>query len=110
MVKVYEGESGRSARVRGREHMKDLEKKRENSVLYKHMRNDHPGEKNVKFQMEITQKFRDALSRQANEAVRINTRPDCELLNSKAEFNHPPLARVVVEKKHKHYGPQHTRL
>ena len=51
--------------------------------------------------MEITKKFKDALSRQANEAVRIFNRPDHELLNSKSEFNHPPLARVVVERKRK---------
>ena len=56
---------------------------------------------NVKFQMEITQNFKDALTRQANEAVRIFSRPDHELLNSKSEFNHPPLARVVVERKKK---------
>ena len=49
--------------------------------------------------MEITKKFKDALSRQANEAVRIFNRSSDQLLNSKAEFNHPPLARVVVEKK-----------
>ena len=49
--------------------------------------------------MEITQKFRDALTRQANEAVRIYSRPDDELLNSKSEFNHPPMARVVVQNK-----------
>ena len=36
-VKVYEGESGRSARIRGQEHLKDLEKKRLKSVLYKHV-------------------------------------------------------------------------
>ena len=29
IVKVYEGETGRSARLRGGEHLKDLEKKRE---------------------------------------------------------------------------------
>ena len=99
-VKVYEGESGRSARVRGQEHLRDLEKERPKSVLFKHVKNAHHNEE-VKFQMEITQKFRDALSRQANEAVRIFSRPDHELLNSKSEFNHPPLARVVVEKKNK---------
>ena len=54
--------------------------------------------------MEITHKFKDALSRQANEAVRIYSRPDHELLNSKSEFNHPPLARVVVEKRKKQAG------
>jgi hypothetical protein len=63
--------------------------------------NVHENEE-VKFEMEITKKFKDALSRQANEAVRIFSRPDNELLNSKSEFNHPPLARVVVEKKNKY--------
>ena len=97
---MYEGETGRSARLRGAEHLKDFEKKREKSVLYKHKVSDHPNEE-VKFKMEITQKFKDALMRQPNEAVRIYSRPSHETLNSKAEFNHPPLARVVVEKKTK---------
>ena len=56
LVKVYEGESGRSARVRGQEHLKDLEKKRHKSVLYKHVKNVHDNEE-VKFEMEITKKF-----------------------------------------------------
>ena len=99
-VKVYEGETGRSARVRGLEHVKELEKKKKSSVLLKHIENDHP-EEEVKFKMEITKKFKDPLSRQANEAVRIFNRSNSQLLNSKAEFNHPPLARVVVEKKKK---------
>ena len=55
----------------------------------------------VKFRMEITKKFKDALTRQADEAVRIFTQPGHQLLNSKSEFNHPPLARVVVEKRDK---------
>ena len=100
-VKVYEGETGRSARVRGLEHVKELEKKKKSSVLLKHIENDHPDEE-VKFKMEITKKFKDPLSRQANEAVRIFNRSNSQLLNSKAEFNHPPLARVVVEKKKKY--------
>ena len=51
--------------------------------------------------MEITKKFKDALTRQANEAVRIYSRPGHEILNSKSEFNHPPLGWVVVEKNRK---------
>ena len=47
-IKVYDGETGRSARLRGGEHLKDLEKKRDKSVLYKHKMSDHPHE-NVKF-------------------------------------------------------------
>jgi hypothetical protein len=100
ITKVYEGETGRSARIRGAEHLKDLEKMREKSVLFKHKMSDHQDE-NVKFQMEITQKFKDAMTRQANEAVRIFSRPSHEILNSKSEFNHPPLSRVVIDKKKK---------
>ena len=102
IVKVYEGETGRSARLRGAEHLKDFEKKGEKSVLYKHKVSDHPNEE-VKFKMEITKKFKDALTRQANEAVRIYSRPTHETLNSKSEFNHAPLSRVVVEKKKNSY-------
>ena len=97
-VRVYEGETGRSARTRGAEDLKELEKKKEKSLLFKDKMSEHKSE-NVKFQMEITQKFKVALTRQANEAVRILSRPDHELLNSKSELNHPPLARVVVERK-----------
>ena len=95
-VKVYEGETGRSARLRGAEHLSQLERKSEKSVLFKHKMAAHQYE-NVKFKMEITGQFKDALTCQANEAVR-NT-PNHELLNSKSEFNHPPTARIIVEKK-----------
>ena len=95
---MYEGETGRSARIRGSEHLKDLEKERAKSVLFKHKISDHPYEV-PKLKMEITKTFKDALSRQANEAVRISEQPGHELLNTKSEFNHPPLGRVVVEKR-----------
>ena len=100
MDKVYEGETSRSARLRGAEHLAQLQKKTEKSVLFKHQMTAHNGEK-VKFKMELTGHFKDALTRQANEAVRIANRPSKELLNSKSEFNHPPTARVIVERKRK---------
>ena len=62
---------------------------------------EHP-EEDVDFSMEITGVFQDALSRQAEEAVRIHARKNNELLNSKSEFNHPPVARIVVKKKSKY--------
>ena len=55
-------------------------------------------EEEMDVSMEITGVFKDALSRQADEAVRIKSRKSWELLNSKSEFNHPPIARIVVEK------------
>ena len=98
LLKVYEVETGHLARTRAAEHLKELEKKKEKSVLFKNKMIDHKNE-NVMFKMEITKKFHNELRRQANEAVRISCRPYQELLNSKGEFNHPLLARVVVEKK-----------
>ena len=97
---MYEGKTGRSARTRGAEHLKEFEKQKQSSVLYKHKLADHRHE-HVQFRMEITGKFRDALTRQTNEAVRITSRPEHELLNSKSEFNHPPLARVDIDRKNK---------
>ena len=84
--------------MRGAEHLKQLETQTENSVIFKHKMAAQQHEQ-VKFRMEITDTFKNALTRQTNEAVRISTRPSQELLNSKSEFNHPPTARVVVEKK-----------
>ena len=98
-IKVYEGESSRSVRIRTQEHLKAFEGKKSKSVLYKHQLLDHRNEENVEYELEITGVFKDALSRQANESVRIYSRLNSETMNSKSEFNHPPTARVVVEKK-----------
>ena len=95
-IKVYEGGTSRSARLRGKEHAAVFNKKRLDIVLYKHRLLYHADEE-VDFSMEITGVFKDALSRQADEAVRINARS--EVLNSRSEFNHPPVARVVVKRK-----------
>jgi hypothetical protein len=109
-VKVYEGESSRSARLRGIEHLKQYIGKKEDSVLYKHKVLEHNNE-DVEFKMEITGVFQDALSRQAEESVRIQSRKGSELMNSKSQFNHPPIARVVVEKKSKHnYNDHRAKL
>ena len=97
-IRIYEGESSRSARVRGREHIADFENKRPNSVLYKHKENEHKNEE-MKIRMEVTKKFKDPLTRQANEAVRIKNRKKVERLNSKGEFNHPLIARISVERR-----------
>ena len=49
--------------------------------------------------MEVTGVFKDALTRQANEAVRISSRGATETMNSKGQFNHHPMARIAVERK-----------
>ena len=98
--KVYEGETSRSARIRGSEHLSQFRSGREDSALFKHKQNDHM-EEEMKFKMEITKKFRDPLTRQADEAVRISSRKKSEILNSKNEFRHPPITRINVERSRK---------
>ena len=99
-IRIYEGESSRSARIRGAEHLADFEKMRPKSVLFKHKLNEHRDEE-MRNKMKITKKYQDPLTRQANESVRISYRNahSGELLNSKSEFNHPPISRVIVEKR-----------
>ena len=84
--------------MRGAEHLKQLETQTENSVIFKHKMAAQQHEQ-VKFRMEITDTFKNAFTRQANEAVQISNRPSQVYLNSKSKFNHPPTAQIVVEKK-----------
>ena len=65
---------------------------------------DHKTEE-PQFEMKITGTFRDALTRQANEAVRIQKNKPSESLNSKCEFNSAPVARVTVEKQKRNFKP-----
>ena len=75
------------------------------NVIFKHKLSDH---KNVEMVMKmiVRNSFEDALTRQSNEAVRINRRENKTLLNSKCEMNHPPVARITVEKKQGHAQPK----
>ena len=82
------------------EHISSYANKKSNSVLFKHKTLEHIDE-SVEFGLEITGVFKDALTRQANEAIRIYKRNGSEILNSKSEFCHPPTARVMVEAKTK---------
>ena len=94
---TYEGESARQNTVRAIEHLKDLQKNRRNSPLMKHLRVHHP-EGAAKFKFKTTKRFYDALSRQADEAVRINDASSAHLINSKSEFNSAPIGRVKLDK------------
>ena len=99
LKRVYEGESSRSARIRAKEHLRGLKNENPQNMLYKHKVLEHPEEENVNFKMEITGIFRDALTRQADEAVRIKNCKNSELLNSKSQFNNAPITRIVIDRK-----------
>ena len=98
ITKSYEGETGRNAYIRGREHNKDFEKKNENSIMLKHILSDHKEEEEqVTFEMKIVGRFKDPMNRQIDEAIRINNREPKTLLNSKSEFHGPSVKRKVLE-------------
>ena len=64
-TKIYEGDNLRSARIRGAEHLRDLKNENLRSSLFKHKQSDHINEE-TNFKMQITKRFKDPLSRQAN--------------------------------------------
>ena len=76
-MKGYKGETSRSARLRGKEHVASYRHKTSDICLHKHNMLEHEDE-TVDFVMEITGVLRDALSRQADEAVRNHARKNDE--------------------------------
>ena len=66
--------------------------------MHKHWKVDHPNlPERPKFNIKIVASFRDALSRQLSEAVRIQLRGE-GVLNSKSEYSRSKLPRLTIEK------------
>ena len=91
----YEGESHRKILVRAAEHVRDLRGGSKKRPLYKHLVNNHPTG-GCTFTIKVTGNFRDALTRQADEGARIKSLAQL-CMNSKAEFNAPPIKRIKVD-------------
>ena len=71
ILRTYEGETCRNAHIRGNAHLRDLEKKNEKSVLFRHVKNEHRAEENeVEFKMKTVGRFKTAMRRQINEGIR----------------------------------------
>ena len=96
----YQGESSRSAYLRGQEQFKDLQSKKETSALFKHVQKEHEQEEDeVEFKMKVTGRFKNAMNRQLDEGIRIQSKPPETLLNSKTEYHGPVIKRKVIERK-----------
>ena len=96
-IALYHGESSRTLYTRSKEHWNDYNKRKADKPLYKHQKNFHPGQV-AQFKIKATKFFKDPLTRQIDEGVRINnsqSSPDF-LMNSKAEFRQGEVARVVL--------------
>ena len=70
------------------------------NVFYKHKYNMEHLNENMEIKMEITRPYKDALSKQANEAVRICNRiknNNKEMINSKSNSTtNPPISRLTT--------------
>ena len=90
---VYIGETSRNAFCRGKEHLKDLETMKEESVLVEHLNKCHEGDTSHppchQFKMNITDNHSTTLNRLVNEAVSIETKQNLapgRVLNRKHGF------------------------
>ena len=94
---IYVGESSRSLYERAREHEADKLNKAEDSHQIKHWLTDHPELLSPpKFRFKVIQTFKDPLSRQLAEAVRIDLRGP-GVLNSKSEYSRCRVPRLTVD-------------
>ena len=105
LERTYEGETCRNTYLRGREHVRDYDKRSESSVMYKHVQKEHKGEEDeIEFQMKVVGRFKTAITRQIDESVRIQNKKPSTLLNSKSEFHGPAVKRKVLEGKKRKPG------
>ena len=93
---LYIGETSRSLYERVGEHFEDANKLERESHMVKHWFLHHQEEtKAPKFKFRILGQYRDAMTRQIKEALRVQNRPGN--LNSKGEFGGQTIPRLVVE-------------
>ena len=93
---IYVGETSRSIFERSQEHVKAGMGKKEESFIAKHWLESHP-EREVmpEFRFKVVKSFKDPLSRQVSESVRIDLRRG--VLNSKTMFSRNTLPRLTFE-------------
>ena len=94
---VYVGETSRSVFERTSEHQDDATKLDEGSHMVKHWFTSHKEEHyQPDFRFKVIGKYKDCLTRQLKEAVRISHRPGN--LNSKGEWGASIIPRLRIEK------------
>ena len=93
----YTGETSKSGYQRGLEHLNRYHSKQEDSPLWKHAVHYHGGSLDVSYSMNVVKAFREPMTRQINEAVRMNRCEADICLNSKSEWHSPVIVRLTVD-------------
>ena len=91
----YHGETSRTMFCRGEEHLKALNSRAKESVLWAHCESHHDGEI-IPFTMKATGSFKDPLTRQINEAVRIYHAKNP--MNRKGEWRKTAVPRATYSR------------
>ena len=97
MSVLYIGETSKSMYVRGLGHIRDYQSKRHDSPLWRHALDAHNGRLDVAYSKKLIKCFRDPLTRQCNESVRIQRSDADILLNGKAEWHGPATVRLQID-------------
>ena len=93
----YTGETSKSGYQRGLGHLARYHGKQEDSPLWKHAVLHHEGSLDVAYSMKVVKSFREPLTRQVNEAVRMNRCEADICLNSKSEWHSPVIVRLTID-------------
>ena len=93
MKVIYIGETARSLWDRSLEHMDDLKRRTDTSVLYRHWQETHINEGQPEFRVEVLGTHRSATERQISEALAIQRGQYDELINNKSEWGMNCLVR-----------------
>ena len=91
----YEGETGHSLRQRSSQHERDLRSGNTNSGLVRHSQQHHEGV-TPRYRYQVRKVFDDALTRQIEEGVRIESYPENQLMNTRHEWVPPVVSRVQI--------------
>ena len=99
---VYVGETSRSIYERSKEHWGDWRDGKEDSHILKHWLTEHNGEGKPDFRFKVIRIFKDCLSRQVAESVRIQERG--EVLNSKTVYSRCKIPRLTIDREEEDSG------
>ena len=90
----YWGESGRTLNLRQQEHLKGLEKRKQDSPLWQHCLQEHNSQEQ-KFAIKLVSRHQEPLTRLIKEGVVIS-RDDPDLrLNSRTNYRQPKVSRTL---------------
>ena len=94
---IYVGESSRSLYERTKEHMSDRDGWKEESHQVKHWITEHPElQEPPRFRFRLVRGFKNPMSRQLSEAVRIELHGG-SILNSRSEYNRCRVPRLRID-------------